>query len=108
MHARVEAAPELIARRKALVEHPFGSIKFWMNQQAFLMLGLENVRAEFSLSALSYNFKRVINLIGADPLLQHFKKRCGTKELASLWAHSSLQGGMIQSFLRICRPRLTA
>jgi hypothetical protein len=30
MHARVEARPELIARRKALCEHPFGSIKFWM------------------------------------------------------------------------------
>jgi len=28
------------------VEHPFGSIKQWMNQGAFLMRGLEKVRAE--------------------------------------------------------------
>jgi hypothetical protein len=26
------------------VEHPFGSIKQWMNQGAFLMRGLEKVR----------------------------------------------------------------
>ena len=62
MHARVEAAPELIARRKALVEHPFGSIKFWMNQRAFLMRGLEKVRAEFSLSALAYTNHAVISV----------------------------------------------
>jgi hypothetical protein len=37
-------------------EHPFGSIKQWMHQGAFLMRGLANVRAEFSLTALAYNF----------------------------------------------------
>jgi transposase len=54
MHARVASAPALIACRKALVEHPFGTIKFWLNQRAFLMRGLEKVRAEFSLSTLCY------------------------------------------------------
>jgi hypothetical protein len=30
------------------VEHPFGSIKQWMNQGAFLMRGLDHVRGEAS------------------------------------------------------------
>jgi hypothetical protein len=45
-------------------EHPFGSIKQWMNQGAFLMRGLESVRAEFSLTALAYNLRRAINILG--------------------------------------------
>src|ERR1700732_4374380 len=48
MGARLKARPEILDRRRAVVEHPFGSIKQWMNQGAFLMKGLDNVRAEFS------------------------------------------------------------
>ena len=47
------------------VEHPFGTIKQWMNQGAFLMRGLENVRAEFSLTALAYNLRRALNIVGS-------------------------------------------
>lgn len=70
MNARVAANPELMRRRKAIVEHPFGTIKRWMNQAYFLMRGLEKVRAEFSLSALAYNFKRVIAILGIPALLE--------------------------------------
>jgi Transposase DDE domain len=55
MAERVAARPDLLDRRREIVEHPFGSIKQWMNQGAFVMRGLENVRAEFSLTALVYN-----------------------------------------------------
>ena len=55
MNARVAAHPEILRKRKAIVEHPFGTIKRWMNQAYFLMRGLAKVRAEFSLSALAYN-----------------------------------------------------
>jgi len=75
MHARVAAAPELIKRRKELVEHPFGSIKFWMNQHAFLMRGFVNVRAEFSLTNLAYNIKRVLNIVGVEKLLKALQER---------------------------------
>jgi transposase len=34
------------------------------------MRGLENVRAEFSLSALIYNLKRVINILGVPKMLE--------------------------------------
>jgi hypothetical protein len=41
MAARLKARPEILDRRREIVEHPFGSIKQWMNQGAFLMKGLQ-------------------------------------------------------------------
>jgi Transposase DDE domain len=38
-----------------------GSLKQWMNQGAFLMRGMEKVRGEFSLTALAYNLRQVLN-----------------------------------------------
>jgi hypothetical protein len=67
--ARLAARPELLDQRRELVEHPFGSIKQWMNQGAFLMHGLEKVRAEFSLTALAYNLRRVLTILGVGRLL---------------------------------------
>ena len=64
MQARLAQRPSVLDRRREAVEHPFGSIKQWMNQGAFLMRGLEKVRAEFSLTALAYNLRRVLNLVG--------------------------------------------
>jgi transposase len=69
MQARLEQRPDILARRRETVEHPFGSIKQWMNQGAFLMRGLEKVRGEFSLTALAYNFRRVLNLVGFTELM---------------------------------------
>jgi Transposase DDE domain len=61
---RVEANPALMKRRKQLVEHPFGTIKHWHDQGYFLMKGLAKVRAEFSLSTLAYNLRRVVTILG--------------------------------------------
>jgi transposase len=69
MNARVAANPGILRKRKAIVEHPFGTIKRWMNQAYFLMRGLMKVRGEFSLSALAYNFKRVIAIVGVPGLI---------------------------------------
>src|SRR4051794_40955156 len=63
MQERLTKRPEVLNQRRETVEHPFGSIKQWMNQGAFLMRGLEKVRGEFSLTALAYNIRRVLNLI---------------------------------------------
>jgi transposase len=63
MQARVASAPEILRKRKAIVEHPFGTMKRWMNQGYFLMRGLENVRTEFSLTVLAYNLKRVLGIL---------------------------------------------
>jgi Transposase DDE domain len=55
MAERLAARPEILQVRRETVEHPFGSIKQWMNQGYFLLRGLEKVRAELSLTALAYN-----------------------------------------------------
>ena len=69
MAARLKARPDILARRREIVEHPFGSIKQWMNQGAFLMRGLDNVRAEFSLTALVYNLRRALNILGVEAMM---------------------------------------
>ena len=69
MAARLKARPEILDRRRETVEHPFGTIKQWMNQGAFLMRGLEKVRAEFSLTALAYNLRRALNIVGMDKMM---------------------------------------
>ena len=40
-----------------------------MNQGAFLMRGLEKVRGEFSLTALAYNLRRVLNIVALPKLI---------------------------------------
>ena len=72
---RVEAHPEIMQQRKELVEHPFGTIKHWWDQGHFLMKGLEKVRAEFSLSTLAYNIRRVLNILGVQRLIAALRER---------------------------------
>ncbi len=70
MQERMKQHPEIMKKRKQIVEHPLGSIKFWNHQNSFLMKRLENVKAEFSLSTLAYNIKRVINIIGVPKMIE--------------------------------------
>jgi hypothetical protein len=88
METRLKANPEILGQRRELVEHPFGSIKQWMNQGAFLMRGLEKVRAEFSLTALAYNMTRVLTIVGIGRLLKTFEsaKKPVSSTLYSLFA----------------------
>lgn len=66
---RVEAHPEIMKVRQQLVEHPFGTLKFWWDHSHFLMKGLAKVCAEFSLSTLAYNIRRVLNILGVQRLM---------------------------------------
>ncbi len=66
---RMAARPEMARQRKSIVEHVFGSLRNWGHDR-FLMRGLENVRAEFSLSALTYNLRRVLSLLDVPTLLE--------------------------------------
>jgi len=66
---RVAARPELVSRRKEIVEHVFGTLRQWTHD-SFLMRGLQKVRAEFCLSSLVYNLRRVLNLMPLDELLK--------------------------------------
>jgi hypothetical protein len=69
MAQRVHRRPEVMQRRKTLVEHPFGTMKRWWEAGYFLMRGLEKVRAEFSLTVLAYNLRRVLNIVGMPGLM---------------------------------------
>src|SRR4051812_26283701 len=77
MAARLALRPGILGQRREAVEHPFGTIKQWMYQGAFLMRGLEKVRAEFSLTALAYNIRRVLNLVTFDKLMVAMKAAPG-------------------------------
>ena len=69
MAARLWQRSDILARRREIVEHPFGTIKQWRNQGAFLMRGLDKVRAEFSLTALVYNLRRALDILGVARLI---------------------------------------
>src|ERR1700730_16585721 len=51
---------------QSTAQHPCEerAVHIWMNQGAFLMRGLDKVRAEFSLTALVYNLRRALNILG--------------------------------------------
>jgi len=69
MTERLKHKPDMMKKRQAMVEHPFGTIKSSFGYRDFLTKGMESVRAEMSLAALIYNLKRVINVLGVEPLL---------------------------------------
>jgi len=62
--------PEAMRQRKALAEHPFGTIKQLMGSTHFLMRQLPNVKAEMGLNVLAYNMKRAINVLGVDKIIR--------------------------------------
>jgi hypothetical protein len=61
---RIKPDKALIAQRKSIAEHPFGTVKRGMDAGYCLMKGLTKVRGEYSLTFLAYNIKRVINILG--------------------------------------------
>jgi transposase len=69
MEDRVDRMPDCMRIRGSTVEHPFGTIKSWLGPTHFLMRRLENVRTEMSLHVLSYNLKRMLQIMGVAPLI---------------------------------------
>jgi transposase len=70
MHRRATGDPVWMKRRREMVEHPFGTLKWLMGHPRFLVRGLRKAKAELALGVLSYNLKRAINIIGVPALLQ--------------------------------------
>ena len=67
--------PDDMQRRKELVEHPFGTIKWYDGAHYFLCRGKEMVSAEIALSFLTYNLRRAIRILGVGALVAHFSAR---------------------------------
>ena len=61
--------PEKMRQRRETVEHPFGTIKARMGATHFLMKTLPWVASEMALHVLAYNFTRVMNIMGIQPLM---------------------------------------
>lgn len=67
--SRLDARPDAMTLRRRTVEHPFGTLKSWMGHTHFLTKGLANVSTEMSLCVLAYNLKRMISMLGVEPLI---------------------------------------
>lgn len=67
---KVRPNKEIVKLRKAIAEHPYGTLKRGMNAGYCLTKGIRNVSGEFSLAFLVYNLKRAINIMGVNKLLE--------------------------------------
>ena len=56
--------------RKSLVEHPFGTIRYWMGKIPLLLRGREKVDTEINIYTTAYNIKRLISLKGSTELIE--------------------------------------
>ena len=72
MQAAVAAHPEKLAKRKTLVEHPWGTLKHIL-AGGFLVRGLKKVGAEVSLAHFCYNLKRALAVVGLEKLMEALK-----------------------------------
>jgi transposase len=70
LEARLDKEPERMRVRRQTAEHPFGTLKAWMGHTHFQMKTLKHVSTEMSLHVLAYNLKRVMNILGAKPLIR--------------------------------------
>jgi transposase len=70
MQERLDRTPHAMRLRRATVEHPFGTLKAWMGATHFRTRTLEKVETEMSLHVLAYNLKRVIAILGPQPLIE--------------------------------------
>ena len=66
---RLDEEPQRMRVRRSTVEHPFGTLKAWMGHTHFLTKTLPRVSTEMSLHVLAYNLKRVMAIMGAQPLM---------------------------------------
>jgi hypothetical protein len=69
MAERVAAHPQIMRRRKAIIEHCFGTIKRSLGYDYFLCRGKRRVTTEVNLTVLAYNIKRACNLVGVPQLI---------------------------------------
>ncbi|WP_321467839.1 IS1182 family transposase [Halarcobacter sp.] len=65
-------AKDIVKKRGSIVEHPFGTIKRTLGWDHFLVRSKEKVLGENALIMFTYNFRRLLNLIG----ITLFKKLC--------------------------------
>jgi hypothetical protein len=60
---------EKMKKRRSLVEHVFGTMKYWMGKIPLKLRGRDKVSTEIRLYATAYNLKRLINIDPVDEIL---------------------------------------
>ena len=102
----MQSASELMRRRSAIVEHPFGTLKCRAGYRHFLVRGFNKVRGEWSLMALCYNFTRVLNILGFEGFVACMAKALLLRQRASGAATDGLQFAL-ERFLAHITPWFT-
>ena len=59
-----------LRKRNTVVEHPYGTVKRWHGAGYLLTKGKRKAAAEMGLSFLAYNFRRVVNLLGVNGIME--------------------------------------
>jgi hypothetical protein len=73
MQRRLDRKPDAMTIRRSTVEHVIGTLKHWMGPAHFLTRTLRRVSTEMSLQVLTYNLKRVMNILGIAGTLKAMK-----------------------------------
>jgi transposase len=82
----MKGSGEMMKKRSSYVEHPFGTLKYRAGMHHFLMRGLDKCQGEFSLMAFSYNFTRVLNIIGVQAFRDYCAQLVGNNEKRTKYA----------------------
>jgi transposase len=67
---RLDENPGAMHTRRETVEHPFGTMKMRMGATHFLCKTLPKVATEMALCVLTYNLTRVLNIFGAEKIME--------------------------------------
>jgi len=108
---RMESAGDLMRRRSAIVEHPFGTLKCRAGYRHFLVRGFDKVRGEWSLMALCYNFTRVLNILGFEGFSAAIARTIALRQYALVtapqWIWLVLEAFWLRLAPRLAIARLT-
>jgi transposase len=67
-------AKKIIHLRKQMVEHPFGTIKYWMGKIPLLLRGKNKVTTEINIYCTVYNFRRLLSIESYQDIMDMIQK----------------------------------
>lgn len=67
-------AKKMIHLRKQMVEHPFGTIKYWMGKIPLLLRGKKKVTTEINIYSTVYNFRRLLSIESYQDIMDMIQK----------------------------------
>lgn len=70
MQARLARMPDASRLRRQTVEHLYATLKAWMGATHFRTRTLPRASTAMTLHVQAYNMKRVLQILGVQPLIQ--------------------------------------